>query len=163
MWICRAPSVFSILLLLLRNSSNFKIRIQAAAALAVPATIHGDDSFCAPWSLSITSSKAYYKLFFPLTFQCPQLVTFKLTFWCKSILSSVMHLVQTMKNLFLLNKLIRKCLCKKKKRLTSQWHHWLIVCVVRLWQIICWCPSRHRTCHWESKDRPDFGAVKFEV
>ncbi|XP_019198974.1 PREDICTED: HEAT repeat-containing protein 6 [Ipomoea nil] len=35
-----APSVFSILLLLLRNSSNFKIRIQAAAALAVPATIN---------------------------------------------------------------------------------------------------------------------------
>ncbi|CAH9068676.1 unnamed protein product [Cuscuta europaea] len=34
-----ALSVFSILLLLLRNSSNFKIRIQAAAALAVPATI----------------------------------------------------------------------------------------------------------------------------
>ncbi|KAA8525061.1 hypothetical protein F0562_007075 [Nyssa sinensis] len=34
-----APSVFSILLLLLRDSSNFKIRIQAAAALAVPATI----------------------------------------------------------------------------------------------------------------------------
>ncbi|XP_030951658.1 HEAT repeat-containing protein 6 isoform X2 [Quercus lobata] len=35
-----APSVFSILLLLLRNSSNFKIRIQAAAALAVPASIY---------------------------------------------------------------------------------------------------------------------------
>lgn len=34
-----APSVFSILLLLLRDSSNFKIRIQAAAALAVPPTI----------------------------------------------------------------------------------------------------------------------------
>ncbi|KAL1220751.1 hypothetical protein V5N11_035550 [Cardamine amara subsp. amara] len=33
-----APSVFSILLLLLRDASNFKIRIQAAAALAVPAT-----------------------------------------------------------------------------------------------------------------------------
>ncbi|KAI3727828.1 hypothetical protein L6452_16448 [Arctium lappa] len=33
-----APSVFSILLLLLRDSSNFKIRIQAAAALAAPAT-----------------------------------------------------------------------------------------------------------------------------
>ncbi|XVF10239.1 hypothetical protein REPUB_Repub07fG0165800 [Reevesia pubescens] len=32
-----APSVFGILLLLLRDSSNFKIRIQAAAALAVPA------------------------------------------------------------------------------------------------------------------------------
>ncbi|XP_012474733.1 uncharacterized protein LOC105791273 isoform X2 [Gossypium raimondii] len=31
-----APSVFGILLLLLRDSSNFKIRIQAAAALAVP-------------------------------------------------------------------------------------------------------------------------------
>lgn len=38
----RAPSVFSILLLLLRDSSNFKIRIQAAAALAVPASIHGE-------------------------------------------------------------------------------------------------------------------------
>ncbi|KAK6115494.1 hypothetical protein DH2020_007763 [Rehmannia glutinosa] len=35
-----ASSVFSILLLLLRNSSNFKIRIQAAAALAVPETIN---------------------------------------------------------------------------------------------------------------------------
>ncbi|KAL4570566.1 hypothetical protein LXL04_026222 [Taraxacum kok-saghyz] len=34
-----APSVFSILLLLLRDSSNFKIRIQAAAALSAPATI----------------------------------------------------------------------------------------------------------------------------
>ncbi|KAI3501532.1 hypothetical protein L1887_29403 [Cichorium endivia] len=34
-----APSVFSILLLLLRDSSNFKIRIQAAAALAAPSTI----------------------------------------------------------------------------------------------------------------------------
>ncbi|CAH2051102.1 unnamed protein product [Thlaspi arvense] len=33
-----APSVFSILLLLLRDASNLKIRIQAAAALAVPAT-----------------------------------------------------------------------------------------------------------------------------
>ncbi|OIS99369.1 hypothetical protein A4A49_26410 [Nicotiana attenuata] len=33
-----ASSVFSILLLLLRDSSNFKIRIQAAAALAVPAS-----------------------------------------------------------------------------------------------------------------------------
>ncbi|XP_022722364.1 HEAT repeat-containing protein 6 isoform X2 [Durio zibethinus] len=33
-----APSVFGILLLLLRDSSNFKIRIQAAAALAVPAS-----------------------------------------------------------------------------------------------------------------------------
>ncbi|KAF2313562.1 hypothetical protein GH714_011735 [Hevea brasiliensis] len=36
-----APSVFSVLLLLLRDSSNFKIRIQAAAALAVPASVHG--------------------------------------------------------------------------------------------------------------------------
>ncbi|KAL8459743.1 hypothetical protein ACS0TY_037015 [Phlomoides rotata] len=36
-WAC---SVFSILLLLLRDSSNFKIRIQAAAALAVPETIN---------------------------------------------------------------------------------------------------------------------------
>ncbi|KAH6761631.1 ARM repeat superfamily protein [Perilla frutescens var. hirtella] len=36
-----ASSVFSILLLLLRDSSNFKIRIQAAAALAVPETIKG--------------------------------------------------------------------------------------------------------------------------
>ncbi|PIN24648.1 hypothetical protein CDL12_02611 [Handroanthus impetiginosus] len=34
-----ASSVFSILLLLLRDSSNFKIRIQAAAALAVPETV----------------------------------------------------------------------------------------------------------------------------
>lgn len=34
-----ASSVFSILLLLLRDSSNFKIRIQAAAALAVPASV----------------------------------------------------------------------------------------------------------------------------
>ncbi|CAK7357536.1 unnamed protein product [Dovyalis caffra] len=34
-----APSVFSVLLLLLRDSSNFKIRIQAAAALAVPASV----------------------------------------------------------------------------------------------------------------------------
>ncbi|OVA09399.1 HEAT [Macleaya cordata] len=34
-----APSVFSILLLLLRDSSNFKIRIHAAAALAVPASM----------------------------------------------------------------------------------------------------------------------------
>ncbi|KAI3817957.1 hypothetical protein L1987_11759 [Smallanthus sonchifolius] len=34
-----APSVFSILLLLLRDYSNFKIRIQAAAALAAPPTI----------------------------------------------------------------------------------------------------------------------------
>ncbi|XP_022870749.1 HEAT repeat-containing protein 6-like [Olea europaea var. sylvestris] len=37
-----APSVFSILLLLLRDSSNFKIRIQAAAALAVPESINGE-------------------------------------------------------------------------------------------------------------------------
>ncbi|KAL3641854.1 hypothetical protein CASFOL_012669 [Castilleja foliolosa] len=35
-----SASVFSILLLLLRDSSNFKIRIQAAAALAVPETIN---------------------------------------------------------------------------------------------------------------------------
>ncbi|KAE9451926.1 hypothetical protein C3L33_16161, partial [Rhododendron williamsianum] len=34
----RAPSVFSILLVLLRDSPNYKIRIQAAAALAVPVT-----------------------------------------------------------------------------------------------------------------------------
>ncbi|KAM1339707.1 hypothetical protein ACFX2I_038454 [Malus domestica] len=34
-----ASSVFSILLLLLRDSSNFKIRIQAASALAVPASV----------------------------------------------------------------------------------------------------------------------------
>lgn len=38
---CRAPAVFSILLLLLRDSLNFKIRIQAAAALAVPSTVDG--------------------------------------------------------------------------------------------------------------------------
>lgn len=42
---CRASSVFSILLLLLRDSSNFKIRIQAAAALAVPETINGENSY----------------------------------------------------------------------------------------------------------------------
>uniref|UniRef100_A0A7N1A0M5 DUF4042 domain-containing protein n=1 Tax=Kalanchoe fedtschenkoi TaxID=63787 RepID=A0A7N1A0M5_KALFE len=35
-----APSVFSILMILLRDSSNFKIRIQAAAALAVPKTLN---------------------------------------------------------------------------------------------------------------------------
>ncbi|TXG50166.1 hypothetical protein EZV62_022690 [Acer yangbiense] len=35
-----APSVFSVLLLLLRDSSNFKIRIQAAAALAVPTSVY---------------------------------------------------------------------------------------------------------------------------
>ncbi|GAB4836174.1 hypothetical protein Ancab_001087 [Ancistrocladus abbreviatus] len=34
-----APSVYSILLILLRDSSNYKIRIQAAAALAVPCTV----------------------------------------------------------------------------------------------------------------------------
>lgn len=39
--VCRAPFVFGILLQLLRDSSNFKIRIQAAAALAVPVTVHG--------------------------------------------------------------------------------------------------------------------------
>lgn len=38
----RAASLFSILLLLLRDSSNFKIKIQAAAALAVPETINGN-------------------------------------------------------------------------------------------------------------------------
>ncbi|KAI4367992.1 hypothetical protein MLD38_016610 [Melastoma candidum] len=36
-----APPIFSILLLLLRDSSNFKIKIQAAAALAVPASVGG--------------------------------------------------------------------------------------------------------------------------
>ncbi|GFS44587.1 ARM repeat superfamily protein [Actinidia rufa] len=35
----KTASVFSILLLLLRDSPNYKIRIQAAAALAVPATV----------------------------------------------------------------------------------------------------------------------------
>ncbi|KAK7260708.1 hypothetical protein RIF29_26977 [Crotalaria pallida] len=35
-----APVVFGILLQLLRDSSNFKIRIQAAAALAVPVSLH---------------------------------------------------------------------------------------------------------------------------
>ncbi|KAE9599474.1 hypothetical protein Lalb_Chr14g0362591 [Lupinus albus] len=35
-----APVVFGILMQLLRDSSNFKIRIQAAAALAVPASVH---------------------------------------------------------------------------------------------------------------------------
>lgn len=34
--------MFSILLLLLRDSSNFKIRIQAAAALAVPSSVLGE-------------------------------------------------------------------------------------------------------------------------
>lgn len=34
-----ASSIYSVLLLLLRDSSNFKIRIQAAAALAVPSTV----------------------------------------------------------------------------------------------------------------------------
>lgn len=34
-----APSVYSVLLVLLRDSSNFKIRIQAAAALAVPSAM----------------------------------------------------------------------------------------------------------------------------
>ncbi|KAL8142683.1 hypothetical protein V2J09_015715 [Rumex salicifolius] len=34
-----APSVYSVLLVLLRDSSNFKIRIQAAAALAVPSSM----------------------------------------------------------------------------------------------------------------------------
>jgi len=38
----RASSIYSILLLLLRDSSNFKIRIQAAAALAVPPTVIGE-------------------------------------------------------------------------------------------------------------------------
>ncbi|XP_076881431.1 uncharacterized protein LOC143529544 [Bidens hawaiensis] len=41
-----APSVFSILLLLLRDSSNFKIRIQAAAALAtLPTILHYGKSY----------------------------------------------------------------------------------------------------------------------
>lgn len=34
--------MFGILLLLLRDSSNFKIRIQAAAALAVPSSLLGE-------------------------------------------------------------------------------------------------------------------------
>jgi hypothetical protein len=38
----RASSVYSVLLLLLRTSSNFKIRIQAAAALAVPLSRKGE-------------------------------------------------------------------------------------------------------------------------
>lgn len=37
----RVPSVFSILLLLLRDSANYKIRIHSAAALAVPAAREG--------------------------------------------------------------------------------------------------------------------------
>jgi hypothetical protein len=41
MFTFRAPSVYSILLLLLRDSSNFKIRIHAASALAVPSTREG--------------------------------------------------------------------------------------------------------------------------
>ena len=39
---CRASSVFSILLLLLRDSSNYKIKIQAAVALAVPSSVLGE-------------------------------------------------------------------------------------------------------------------------
>jgi len=38
----RSPVVFGILLQLLRDSSNFKIRIQAAAALAVPVSVLGN-------------------------------------------------------------------------------------------------------------------------
>lgn len=52
MFVCsfgRAPSVFSVLLLLLRDSSNFKIRIQAAAALAVPASVNGEWVFFWLW------------------------------------------------------------------------------------------------------------------
>ncbi|CAK9310813.1 unnamed protein product [Citrullus colocynthis] len=37
----RVSSLFNILLLLLRDSSNFKVRIQAAAALSVPASVYG--------------------------------------------------------------------------------------------------------------------------
>ncbi|XP_038687372.1 HEAT repeat-containing protein 6 isoform X2 [Tripterygium wilfordii] len=45
-----APSVFGILMLLLRDSANFKIRIQAAVALAVPASVLGNLKFFAcPW------------------------------------------------------------------------------------------------------------------
>ena len=39
--VCRSPNVFGVLLQLLRESSNYKIRIQAAAALAVPVSVHG--------------------------------------------------------------------------------------------------------------------------
>ncbi|XP_022159609.1 HEAT repeat-containing protein 6 isoform X2 [Momordica charantia] len=38
----RVSSLFNILLLLLRDSSNFKVRIQAAAALSVPASVYGE-------------------------------------------------------------------------------------------------------------------------
>ena len=38
---CRAPSVFSVLLLLLRSSTNFKIRIHTASALSVPESREG--------------------------------------------------------------------------------------------------------------------------
>lgn len=34
--------MFSILLLLLRDSSNYKIKIQAAVALAVPSSVLGE-------------------------------------------------------------------------------------------------------------------------
>ncbi|KAG6605627.1 HEAT repeat-containing protein 6, partial [Cucurbita argyrosperma subsp. sororia] len=37
----RVSSLFNILLLLLRDSPNFKVRIQAAAALSVPASVYG--------------------------------------------------------------------------------------------------------------------------
>ncbi|XP_056698588.1 uncharacterized protein [Spinacia oleracea] len=47
-----ASSIYSILLLLLRDSSNFKIRIQAAAALTVPSTVLADRKHASrSWSL----------------------------------------------------------------------------------------------------------------
>lgn len=58
----RAPSVFSILLLLLRDASNFKIRIQAAAALAVPETPLGDfyTIHFLPFVVAILSWRRYF-------------------------------------------------------------------------------------------------------
>lgn len=47
----RAPSVYSILLLLLRDSTNYKIRIHAAAALAVPASRFGECSWTVGYSI----------------------------------------------------------------------------------------------------------------
>ncbi|MED6221634.1 hypothetical protein PIB30_056687 [Stylosanthes scabra] len=43
-----ASDVFGVLLQLLRESSNYKIRIQAAAALAVPVSLHGQDQISGP-------------------------------------------------------------------------------------------------------------------
>jgi hypothetical protein len=66
-----APSVFSILLLLLRDASNFKIRIQAASALAVPATPLGDFD-----SLSLSLSNHVAILIWRIEFVCLILYVF---------------------------------------------------------------------------------------